>query len=442
VWRIKPIFCRGLRTSLARGASKGYWACALAHVLILGICEIHAAEVTATRLDGAAIVGQLKSWDEREVVIASADGDQTIAGSQLVALRWPSAESTEPRDTAGLAELNDGSVVPIEQIAIKGGDATLTLFNPPAKSQTVSLPVKKLVSIRFRPMSSDLVRQWNEIRGAKLTSDALVPLKKDGKSLDYHEGVIGDFSDDKVEFKYDGDSMEIDRAKLAGAIFYRREREPPADPKCVVHGSSGLQAYVTRATLSGDAVAITTTGGIDIEWPIADVNLIDFSSGKILYLSDVDAVSDEWAPLVGLPKDAPAAAEYGKYRRDLSAYGGPLSLWTQESQSRSASVKPQVFNKGLALRSRTELVYRLPTGYRRFLTVAGVDPAASASGNVRLKILVDDHVVFESDIAGRDAAFPIDIDVKGNKRLTFIVDYGDNLDTGDWLNLCDARIVK
>ena len=172
--RIQPTSCRGRRSTLARSASKGFWAFALAHVVILGCCEIHAAEVTAKRLDGAAVIGQLKSWDDREVVITSADGDQTIAASQLVALRWPPAEPAEPRATAGLAELIDGSVLPIEQIAITGGDATLTLFNPPAKSQTLSVPVKQLVSIRFRSMSSDLARQWDEIRNAKLTSFGLV----------------------------------------------------------------------------------------------------------------------------------------------------------------------------------------------------------------------------------------------------------------------------
>jgi hypothetical protein len=26
--------------------------------------------------------------------------------------------------------------------------------------------------------------------------------------------------------------------------------------------------------------------------------------------------------------------------------------------------------------------------------------------------------------------------------LKIVVDYGQNLDTGDWLNLCDARLIK
>jgi hypothetical protein len=47
-----------------------------------------------------------------------------------------------------------------------------------------------------------------------------------------------------------------------------------------------------------------------------------------------------------------------------------------------------------------------------------------------------------ADVKGTDPPRAIDVDVEGVKRLKIVVDYGKNLDTGDWLNLCDLRIVK
>jgi len=38
--------------------------------------------------------------------------------------------------------------------------------------------------------------------------------------------------------------------------------------------------------------------------------------------------------------------------------------------------------------------------------------------------------------------YQFELDVAGVNRLKIVVDYGQNLDTGDWLNLCNARIVK
>jgi hypothetical protein len=145
--------------------------------------------------------------------------------------------------------------------------------------------------------------------------------------------------------------------------------------------------------------------------------------------------------LVGIPSGAELAAEYGQPRRNQSAYGGPLTLQF-DAQSAAPIDETRSYNKGLALRSHTELVYRVPAGFRRFTTVAGIDPSTSASGNVRLEIEGDGRLLWEDDIAGQEPPRSIELDIAGIKRLKIVVDYGRNLDTGDWLNLCDARIVK
>ena len=87
-------------------------------------------------------------------------------------------------------------------------------------------------------------------------------------------------------------------------------------------------------------------------------------------------------------------------------------------------------------------MYRLPAGFNRFTALAGIDPATTADGNVRLAILADDRSLLETEIAGDQPPQPIDVEIAGAKRLKIVVDFGQNLDTGDWLNLCDAKIVK
>lgn len=76
------------------------------------------------------------------------------------------------------------------------------------------------------------------------------------------------------------------------------------------------------------------------------------------------------------------------------------------------------------------------------MALAGIEPADAASGNVALTIFGDDRMLTESTIAGNCRPLPLELDVAGVKRLKIVVDYGQNLDTGDWLNLCNARIVK
>jgi hypothetical protein len=51
-------------------------------------------------------------------------------------------------------------------------------------------------------------------------------------------------------------------------------------------------------------------------------------------------------------------------------------------------------------------------------------------------------VLFDEAIRGADEPRQLDISLAGVRRLQILVDYGEDLDVGDHLNLCEARIVK
>ncbi len=295
--------------------------------------------------------------------------------------------------------------------------------------------------MQLRPLDVPLAAQWDEMRRQNLANDVLAVLKKDGKSLDYVEGVMGDISDDKIEFKLEGKTQRVDRAKIAGAIYYRPNRRSHEEPRATIQGRSGLRISAMHLELKDSRLELTTTAGAKLSWPLDDLSLADFSAGKLMYLSDIEPASANWTPLVGLPAAATLAAEYGQPRRDKSAYGGPLALVMKDGESVSTQAATR-FNKGLALRSRTEIIYRLPAGFQRFLALAGIDPLTSADGNVRLTISGDDRKLLDTEIAGDQPPHPIQLEIANIKRLKIVVDYGQNLDSGDWLNLCEARIVK
>ena len=239
----------------------------------------------------------------------------------------------------------------------------------------------------------------------------------------------------------DGETTRADRSLAAGVLYFRRDASAAGEGQFVVHGKSGLKAVLAEATVNGEALRMKTKSGVEFAWSLDDIVLADFSAGKIAYLSDLDPASQTWTPLVALPSTVSTAAAYGKLRRDRSPFGGPLTLSSLD-ESLSKRGRELTFDKGLALRSRTELIYRPPAGYRRLTAVAGIDPKAAASGNVKLTILGDDRELLSKDIAGNEPPLPIDVDITNARRITILVDYGRNLDSGDWLILGDARIVK
>ena len=89
-----------------------------------------------------------------------------------------------------------------------------------------------------------------------------------------------------------------------------------------------------------------------------------------------------------------------------------------------------------------ELVYLLTEDFRRCQALVGIDDRVREGGNVRLVISGDDKELFSQAITGHDEPFPLDLDITGVKRLKIVVDFGDELDIADHLNLCEARLTK
>jgi len=402
----------------------------------------YATHFNATRLDGTMIAGQLSTWNDHQITLTTSEGEHQIPIAQLLSLRrsdrsQPVAEQSLPR----CLELVDGSIIPIDDFRGTGITATVLLSAPPrSEAAKITLERNQLAAVRLQSLDGAVVDQWKEIQELDAAGDVLILKKRGGQSLDHVEGALGDVGQDKVEFKLDGESVRVDRGIVAGFIYHRGTAPELAEPRCVLHGQSGLKAKASLAQLVDGHIRFTTPSGVKLSWPLEDIHWVDFSVGKLLYLSDLEPVSEQWTPLVALPSSAELAESFGKPRRDRSAFGGPLTLPAADGRAYDGEQLRQ-FSKGLALRSRTELLYRLPPGFRRFLAEAGIDPATSTSGQVRLEIRGDERELLVTEIAGHEPR-SLELDIAGVKRLRIIVDYGQNLDTGDWLNLCNARIVK
>jgi beta-galactosidase len=160
------------------------------------------------------------------------------------------------------------------------------------------------------------------------------------------------------------------------------------------------------------------------------VSRFDFSSGKVVYLSDLEPEFVEWTPFFAFSRDAAALAEFGSPRRDAALEGGPLKL-------NGTSIA-----KGLALRSRCVMTYRLPGSFREFSALAGIDDRMGDRGHVRLLIRGDDRDLLDKIITGRDAAMALRVGIENVKRLTIVVDYGDDQDFADQLDLGEAKVSK
>ena len=399
--------------------------------LLLSIALLTAAPpaVEVETLDGGRIAGGLLELGDGGIKLATERGPASLEIGKLAGVSPKGGQENkggqEKAASPGVwLELVDGSTLVGSAYTAAGGRARLTL----PSGEPLHIPTQDVKWVRLQAHTEALSRPWSRILGMDVKSDLLAV--RAGETIDYHKGLLRDVTADVVEFELDGEVLPIKRAKVYGAVCYHPAGRELPQTLASLSEASGAVWAVQTISLAGERLEWTTPTGLKLSRPLAAVKRIDFSKGKIVYLSDLEPESVQWSPYIRLGKDFPSRAAYAGPRRDQSRDGGLLQL---DGKS---------YTKGLALSSRTLVVYRLPDRYSRFSAAVGIDDRVRPRGNVRLVIRGDDKALLETTVAGTEAARPVSLDVAGVRRLSILVDFGEDPSVADYLDLGDAKLVK
>ncbi|MBI2825670.1 MAG: NPCBM/NEW2 domain-containing protein [Planctomycetia bacterium] len=375
-------------------------------------------------LAGQSATGRIAAIAGDKVVLSTARGNQTFSAKELLSVALPEA-ANRPNATASVwVTLVDESLLAVKGFQVKGAEAQVAHL----AGDAVMLSARAIDSVRFREHSGALADQWAEILKTERAGDVLVVRKNE--ALDYVTGVIRDVKDDAVQFELDGEVVSVPRAKVDGLLYHHAGRKAPPPAYCVVTDAFGSQLRAASIATEGDRARVKTAAGVEIVRPLAELVRLDFSQGNVQYLGDLKPESVVWTPYVGDADASPVAREFYRVRADRSLEGGALRLGGKE------------YAKGLAMHSRTEIVYRLPDKVRSFEALVGIDDRARPLGDVKLSILGDDRPLFEGKITGKEAPQSLRLDISGVNRLKIVADFGEDLDVADSLDLCEARILK
>jgi hypothetical protein len=374
-------------------------------------------------LDGQTLVGPLVQLTAERLTIDAAGGRKSLETERLVSIA-AQQKSVAARAGSGIVvELTDGSIILAQQYVAQAAKAKISL----ADGQVLETPTSMVRTVQWQPPTAALTAEWTRLLGMNADSDLLV-VRKD-QSLDYHKGVLHDVTEDAVRFELDGEVLPVKRSKIHG-IAYRHGASPSWPPAiCRITDAAG-SLWLVRSLSLTEKLQWTTPAGLNVAQPMGQIVQIDFSGGKIVYLSDLKPESARWTPYFGTGKPLAAVEQFYAPRYDHNFDGGPLLL----------SGTP--YRKGLSLHSRTEIVYRLPGPFSRFHAVAGIDDAVRPSGKTRLIVRGDGNMLLDTVIAGSETPRNIEFSLAGVRRLTIVVDFADSLSTGNDLLLCNARLSK
>ncbi|HMF13468.1 MAG TPA: NPCBM/NEW2 domain-containing protein, partial [Gemmataceae bacterium] len=339
-------------------------------------------------------------------------------------------------------ELTDGSVLRCSKFLVKGKEATVTLSAGPQ----FTVPLTAIASVLHEANNEALVRQFREYvaRAKKQRADFL--LVKKGDSLNGLAGTVGDGNEtgDSVEFTRDETKRPIDLAKTQGLVFFR-ETDPNMVPAvCKLLDTARNEIQVASVARSEKGFVVATPAGAKIEFPRAQVARLDYSKGKLTFLSDMD------------PSEVVEKYNFGQdsvqhYRRDKNLDGG------------SIRIGPTSYSKGLAMHSHTELEYDLKGEYRELSAFLGVEDAVGdGEGPTVVKIIGDGKELFSATVgkgqklnpaAGKtkpaagakkenELVLPLKLSVVNVLKLRLVVASGDVLDRGKHATLAEAQVSK
>ena len=384
-----------------------------------------AQRVTVETADGATTRGTIVSLDGTRVVLKTDnDKSQSFTRAQLRRITTGDQRASPPENATAWIDLVDGSRLVATTYTVAAGKATITL----PSGESTQLSTRNIDAVRFTAPSKEFNKQWQELALDQTEGDLLVISKND--SIDRLEGVLHDVTTERVHFVLEDRTFKVRRTKVAGLVYHRSAAIKLPETICRVTLADGSQLAVKSITLNNGKLNIDGTSGLKLNIPWSQIRRIDFAESNVVYLSDLDPQSSQSTPFIGGAKRSAALTNATGPRKDAAIEGGPLRLGGK------------TYSKGLAVRSRTRLVYRLPNGFRRFKTTAGIDDAVRPGGNVELTLLADGKQLLRATITGEDDPQVISVDVRGVVRLTILVDFGKDQDVADHLDLAEARLTK
>jgi hypothetical protein len=397
-------------------------------------------ELIATLLDGQQITGELVGWQTEKLTLKSDAKSVELPVDRLLSIRQAEAPRKE-MELPVFVELSDGALLPMREFSVSQQEATI---GTPLSAEPLSVSTELIKSVQFSPMAQANAKFWSELSKGQLSGDALLVRQGDQDRVDSLTGVLGDISASVVLFTWDGETIRVKRTKVVALAYY--QGNPPEWPlaNCWLTTDSGarLPAAEIQWNAATESLDVKTVAGVELSLPWHNMLQADYSIGKLTYLSDLDPLQAEWTPLIDLPASAELIRGFGLPRRDQSYSSSSLSLLWPAVEGTAGPRLRKNYAKGLAIRSRTILEYRIPAGMNRLVAWAGIDPATAGQGNVTLEISADDSVLWQGEIDGGDPPVEINVSLPQARRLRLVVDYGGNLDYGDRLHLIEARMSK
>jgi hypothetical protein len=415
----------------------------LASLLLAGLLfatPALAGEITL--LKGGPITGDIVSVTNKEVTVNDGGTLKKLPIAGVLKLDYALIGKPKDDDRYSLVELTDGSILAVSSLSIKKKQVELSLL----VGGKATLPLDVLSSILVRGEVEKFRFDWKDrVLNAK-GRDAIVVNRagvasnvfctfgegnKDGTKI-AAAVVIDDevVNSERILGRIKDDATPEEKKKEDRGFIFKYTLGPKApSPVCKLFDTIGDTLYVADVLPGKDgALTVTTPAGVKIEFTKAQLARLDYTPGKLDYLSDL--VPSKIVAKSNLDEDA--KPDQWHVYKDKNLNMGKITLGGV------------AYPKGLALKPLTELTFDIKGNYRDLSFLVGLDDNVSASGASILIIEGDGKEIAQAKIDSADKVRfkSMKLNVKDVKELKIIVKSTGLFDTGRHLDLADIKVSK
>lgn len=395
------------------GLAVGWMACLCAAPLL------SAEVVTVTDVSGriAADV-MLREWTAERIVVAGNPPQETAIKDLLSITFGQQAAPITGGDP--LVILANGDRLVLRPVGVFEDVLTATWQKIPSRPP-VKLPLEQVSAIVFDlpTASDDRQRLYSDLQTLPAGEDVLLLTNGDRVQGEL-ERLDGAF----VQLKSTTGPLKLDRTRVH-AIRMNPEltaAPPRPEPRLVLSLRDGSHLTVRSIELLNQELKCVTPTKQEFLIPLAQCVSCRAYGERAIPLSDREPAQYTYVPYL---------SSQWPLSKNANVLRGPLALRGVE------------YSTGLGMHSRSAVTYDLRPGDRQFRAIVGIDDAATGAGSVRFGIELDGRRVWDSsEVTGRSPSVIVPpVALSGAKKLTLIVDYGEQADIADYADWCDAMVT-
>ena len=244
-------------------------------------------------------------------------------------------------------------------------------------------------------------------------------------------GTMIGFDEKKGEFEFEtGSGRRIVPASKVDAIAFNNRLNrvrKPTDPYGHLVLLDGTRLTVLSPTIRDGILSARSMLKESLRVPLVNVAAIDFYRSSAVYLSDLKPTPYRYHSYLG--------EEFG-WKADRNLADHPLQLYTP--------LGTDYYDKGVAVHGECTLTYALDGKYKRFESVVGLDAQLGKRGSAAIRILLDGKLQPSGamkKLTRQTGPWRVELEVKGVKEMTLLVDPGEGGNVSDYVNWCDARLI-